>query len=74
MLSGKLRTRDAGRQALVWTKVDFIDYYADPVTCEPISWYFHTMKAAFHTVLFVPNRTVPDLGWFDPPSYCNASS
>ncbi|KAL3904558.1 MAG: hypothetical protein SGPRY_011241, partial [Prymnesium sp.] len=37
-----------GRSVLAWTKVDFIDYFADPVTCEP---------ASFNTVLFVPNRS-----------------
>lgn len=59
-----------GRAVVGWTKVDFIDYFADPVTCEPVSWYFHTMKAAFNTVLYVPHRLVPSTDWFSPPSYC----
>ena len=25
-----------GRPVLGWTKADFIDYYADPSTCEPV--------------------------------------
>jgi len=64
----------AGRKALAWTKQDFIDYYADPVTCEPVSWYFHSMKASFHTVLYVPNAAVPQLEWYKPPSYCPDTS
>ncbi len=27
-----------GRKAVGWTKVDFIDYWADEQTCEPLSW------------------------------------
>lgn len=60
----------AGRPALAWTKANFIDYYADPVTCEPVSWYFHEMKAAFHTVLYVRDVAVPNVSWFEPPDYC----
>merc|ERR1719336_3069480 len=34
-----------GRKVIGWTKVDFIDYYADAEDGSPVSWYFHTMKA-----------------------------
>ena len=28
-------------------ELDFVEYYADAVTGEPDSWYFHGMKASF---------------------------
>eukprot|EP00038_Savillea_parva_P008041 m.174277 g.174277 ORF g.174277 m.174277 type:complete len:183 (-) comp13810_c0_seq1:194-742(-) len=59
-----------GRVTLAWTKANFIDYYADPGTCEPVSWYFHAMKATFYTVLYEPGTEVPDTSWFKPPAYC----
>ena len=31
------RSTRNGRPVLGWTKADFIDYYADPSTCEPVS-------------------------------------
>ena len=39
-----------GRKTIAWTKADFIDYYADANTGEPVSWYFHTMHARFDTM------------------------
>ena len=33
-----------GRPCVGWTKQDFIDYWADEETCEPVSWYFHGMQ------------------------------
>lgn len=54
-----------------WTKVDFIDYYADALTCEPVSWYFHTMRARFDTIYYMPGLAVPNASWFTPPAYCN---
>jgi hypothetical protein len=65
------RKQVQGRAAVAWTKADFIDYYADPITCDPISWYFHTMKAEFRTVLYIANRSVPSLDWFRPPQFCS---
>jgi hypothetical protein len=59
-----------GRAVVGWTKADFIDYYADAETCEPVSWYFHSMKARFDTLAWVPGRTVPDASYFEPPAYC----
>eukprot|EP00756_Hemistasia_phaeocysticola_P035093 Hpha_TRINITY_DN16560_c3_g4::TRINITY_DN16560_c3_g4_i1::g.133726::m.133726 len=61
------------RRVLGWTKVDFIDYYADADTCEPVSWYFHEMKARFDTITYSPNVSIPDPAMFDPPAYCNSS-
>ena len=63
-----------GRECLGWTKADFIDYYADAVTCEPVSWYFHSMKARFDTIFWAPELRVPDDAYFVPPVYCNASA
>ena len=57
-----------------WTKADFIDYYADAESCEPVSWYFHTMKARFDTLEYTPDATVPDKTFFVPPAYCLNSS
>lgn len=63
-----------GKRACGWTKVDFIDYWADASDGSPISWYFHTMKARFDTVYFAPGAQVPSPSYFVPPSYCNSSS
>lgn len=60
-----------GVAAVGWTKADFIDYYADARTCEPVSWYFHSMKARFDTVYYAANATVRDASWFKPPPYCD---
>lgn len=51
-----------------YTKVDFIDYYADVETCEPVRWWFHGMKAGFDTVKYLPNRAIPNATWFQPPA------
>lgn len=62
-----------GRRCLAWTKADFIDYYADEVTCEPVSWYFHNMKAKFDSIYWAADLRVPDDAYFTPPVYCNTS-
>ena len=62
-----------GRPVLGWTKVDFIDYYADAESCEPVSWYFHSMQARFDTIYWGAHVAVADLAMFEPPSYCNAT-
>jgi hypothetical protein len=59
-----------GRKAVGWTKVDFIDYWADAEDLSPLSWYFHSMKARFDTVYFQPGAHVPSPSYFAPPSYC----
>ena len=71
---GVVRPAAIGRPVRAWTKADFIDYYADVETCEPVAWYFHSMRAWFHTVLYVPDAQVPDLLWFEPPNYCSSST
>ena len=63
-----------GRATIGWTKEDFIDYWADATTGEPVSWYFHTMQARFDTIYYAPGAQVPSEDYFVPPSYCNASS
>jgi hypothetical protein len=63
-----------GRDVLGFTKVDFIDYYADAQTCEPVRWYFHTMKARFDSVYWAPGLAVPNASWFTPPEYCAAQT
>eukprot|EP01062_Namystynia_karyoxenos_P075073 TRINITY_DN72232_c0_g1_i1.p1 TRINITY_DN72232_c0_g1~~TRINITY_DN72232_c0_g1_i1.p1 ORF type:complete len:200 (+),score=70.03 TRINITY_DN72232_c0_g1_i1:77-601(+) len=60
-----------GRPCVVWTKADFIDYYADAETCEPVSWYFHAMRARFDTVYYADGAGVPDPTMFTPPPYCS---
>jgi len=63
-----------GRKCVAWTKADFIDYYADAETSEPVSWYFHDMRARFDTVYYAPGQQAPDPArYFTPPRYCNAS-
>jgi hypothetical protein len=59
----------SGRQVCGWTKVDFIDYYADAATGGPDSWYFHTMKATFQTIDYKENPSI-DPALFVPPDYC----
>ena len=60
-----------GRACIGWTKVAFIDYFADAVTMEPVSWYFHTMKARFDTIYYGPGQQAADPArYFAPPSYC----
>ena len=64
------RKRVNGRDCLAYTKADFIDYYADATTCEPVSWYFHTMRARFDSVFWAPGLAVPNASWLAPPGYC----
>ena len=64
------RKRVNGRDCLAYTKADFIDYYADATTCEPVSWYFHTMRARFDSVFWAPGLAVPNASWLAPPRYC----
>ncbi|CAK0880629.1 unnamed protein product [Prorocentrum cordatum] len=59
-----------GRLCQVWTKDDFIDYYADAEDCTPVSWFFHTMRAWFHTIDYLEGEAVPDDNFFSPPEYC----
>uniref|UniRef100_A0A7S0NMP4 Uncharacterized protein n=1 Tax=Calcidiscus leptoporus TaxID=127549 RepID=A0A7S0NMP4_9EUKA len=59
-----------GRRCIGWTKQDFIDYYADAQTCEPVSWYFHSMRARFDTVYYRAGETATDPAMFEPPPYC----
>ena len=62
-----------GRKTVGWTKEDFITYYADAVSDDPVSWYFHTMQARFDTIYYAPGAQVPSDDYFLPPSYCNES-
>jgi len=59
-----------GRVVCGWTKANFLEYYADKETMEPVSWYFHLMQASFNTLYFGPNVSIPHVEWFDPPEYC----
>jgi len=63
-----------GRATIAWTKVDFITYYADAVTLEPVSWYFHTMKARFDTIYYAPGQQIEDAAHFLPPEYCSSQA
>ena len=58
-----------GRLCLLWTKQDFVDYYADAETCAPVSWYFHNMRTRFDTISWAPGAAAPE-GKFAPPAYC----
>ena len=58
-----------GRLCLLWTKQDFVDYYADAETCAPVSWYFHNMRTRFDTIDWAPGDAAPQ-GSFAPPAYC----
>lgn len=60
-----------GRPVCGWTKVDFIDYYVDKETGDPVSWYFHTMKAEFRVISYEANATI-DPSLFEPPRHCFA--
>lgn len=65
------RNEETDRLVCGWTKLDFIDYYADAETGEPDSWYFHNMKASFRVLNYtvVPSNTI-DPTLFVPPDYC----
>ena len=58
-----------GRLCLLWTKQDFVDYYADAESCAPVSWYFHNMRTRFDTIYWAPGDAAPK-GSFAPPAYC----
>mmetsp|Transcript_23591 Transcript_23591/g.30678 ORF Transcript_23591/g.30678 Transcript_23591/m.30678 type:complete len:191 (+) Transcript_23591:3-575(+) len=62
-----------GKPVNIWTKADFIDYYADAETCDPVSWYFHSMQARFDTIYYAINNTIPDSSYFEPPTFCPSS-
>ena len=57
------------KRCSAWTKAQFIDYYADLKTCEPVAWYFWSMKAMFTTVQYTADARAP-AGYFQPPAYC----
>mmetsp|Transcript_40835 Transcript_40835/g.75561 ORF Transcript_40835/g.75561 Transcript_40835/m.75561 type:complete len:279 (-) Transcript_40835:428-1264(-) len=65
---------DGARRVCGWTKLDFIDYYADYETGEPTGWYFHTMKASFNVLYYAPGESVRDKAWFIPPEFCAKSA
>jgi len=62
-----------GRSVCGWTKVDFIDYFADAETSEPVRWCFHTMNACFDTIYWAPGLEILNSSWFSPPHYCAAT-
>jgi len=59
-----------GRKVLGYTKLDFIDYWADAETCAPVRWAFHGMPGNFDTVSYFEDEAVPDESFFHPPAYC----
>lgn len=63
---------DGARRVCGWTKLDFIDYYADYETGEPTGWYFQRMKARWDVLYYAPNQTVRDEAMFDPPDFCQS--
>lgn len=70
---GEALAWDGVRRVCGWTKLDFVDYYADYETGEPTGWYFHGMKARFDVLYYAPNQTVRDTAMFEPPGYCAAT-
>jgi len=58
-----------GKPVYGWTKLDFIDYYADVEDCSPVKWYFHKMKASFVTLGFFEGAAA-EASFFKPPAYC----
>jgi len=59
-----------GRKVLGYTKLDFIDYWADAEDCTPVRWTFHAGPGRFDTVGYYEDEEVPDESFFKPPSYC----
>ncbi|WIA41265.1 hypothetical protein OEZ86_004870 [Tetradesmus obliquus] len=59
----------------VWTKADFINYYADVDNAKPVRWTFLWSSAEFHVLEFNENEALPKKLW-QAPKYCfsNASS
>jgi len=54
---GPSYTKDSNKLVCGWTKANFIDYYIDPITNIPDSWYFHTMKATFQVLNYTTTAT-----------------
>eukprot|EP00877_Chromochloris_zofingiensis_P008901 jgi/Chrzof1/4264/Cz14g05140.t1 len=53
----------------VYTKEDFIKYYVDKDTSQPVRWTFLGSGADFHVLSFTPNTTLSDAHW-QAPEYC----
>jgi len=82
-LHGITNTTTANNRVVCgWTKLDFIDYYADAETGIPDSWYFYTMRASFRVLDYYTTASVNannsdgdehaaiDPALFVPPDYC----
>ncbi|CAN4088668.1 unnamed protein product [Withania somnifera] len=52
----------------VWEKVDFITYYEDVVTKQPVYWAFYTGMIA-HVMTFEVGKVLEDPNW-QAPVYC----
>lgn len=53
----------------VWTKADFINYYADKDTTRPVRWTFLWSGAEFHTMEWDEGATLHKDMW-QAPDYC----
>jgi len=48
---------------------EFINYYADQATSQPVSWTFLSSNAEFHVLEWVEGAALPEKEWQAPP-YC----
>jgi hypothetical protein len=53
----------------VWTKADFISYYAEKESSNPVRWTFTSSGAEFHVLSWEPGKKLPEKMWQAPP-YC----
>jgi hypothetical protein len=52
----------------VWTKAEFITYYADVKTGRPVFWRFEGSGAEFHILRFEEGAVLAEEGWQAPAS------
>ena len=53
----------------VWTKADFISYYAEKESSNPVRWTFTGSGAEFHVLSWEPGKKLAAAMWQAPP-YC----
>ena len=61
--------RMGGTDCYKWTKSEFIDYWEDTKTRQPVRWTFLWDNADFEILEFRAGATMPDTMW-EAPAFC----